>query len=111
MGWLTPAEKPVLDHEALKKEVTNFSPEIPLVGQVVKIVHFTNDKGDVAKLETTVASRSSDSEWVSVRVFSLAHGDRIGTQEFKLFQWNRTSKKWFFWDMYDGKSRPAIIEF
>ncbi len=111
MSWFTPAEKPVLDHEALKKEAVNFPPEIPVVGQIVKIVHFTDDWGDIAKFETTVASRSSGSESVSVRVFSLAHGNRIGTQEFKLFQWNRTSKKWFFWDIYNGKSRPAVITF
>lgn len=113
MSWFGSAIKPVpvLDHDALKKEVVDFPPEIPVVGQVVKIVCFTNDKGRIAKFETTVISRSSEFESVSIRVFNLTHGDRIGTLDFKLFQWNRTSKKWSFWDMYYDEYRPAILTF
>ncbi|MBI2062260.1 MAG: hypothetical protein HYT64_01005 [Candidatus Yanofskybacteria bacterium] len=115
MGWFTSniMPLPVFDHEALKKEIFDFDfpREIPAVGQSVKIVYFTDDNGSVAKLETTVVSRESLPEAVRINVLSLTHRGKIGTQWFKLFKWDRASKKWSFWDMYDEKDRPAILTF
>ena len=111
MGWFTSNKKPtpVLDHEALKREVFDFPREIPAVGQTVKIVYFDDDEGNVAKLETIVVSRGSSPESVKINVLSLIFEGRIGTQRFKLFRWDRASKKWSFWDIYYREYRPAIL--
>lgn len=113
MSLFTSAKRPVtaLDDEALKREVIDFPPEIPIVGQMVRLVYFFDDGGSVVKLETTVTSRESEANSVNIRVFSLTCGGRIGTQEFKRFKWDRISKRWSFWDMYDLKYRPAIVMF
>lgn len=111
MSWFRPLPAPVLDWETLKKETFDFPSEIPIIGQTVKAVYFTDDKGSVSRLETTVLSRKINPESVFVEVSCLEHGDRIGTQELKCFKWDRASKKWFFWHKYDDKYRPAILMF
>ena len=111
MGWFTSKEELVLDHKVLEREVFNFPSEIPTVGQVVKIVYFTDDKGGIANLESSVISREGQPKSILIRIFGFSHGDRIGTQEFKCLRWDRASKTWSFWHKYEDKYRPAILMF
>ncbi len=120
MGWfggskLEAERKPelVFDHETLERDarIFNFPPEIPTVGQVVRVAYYANDEGLIGKIEATVTSRASGLMTVVIAVSSLTWGYRIGTQEFMKFLWDRTSRKWYFWDVKNQEYRPAIITF
>ncbi len=96
-------------YKFLERKLFDFPAEIPAIGQVVKIAHYVD--GNLSMFESTVISRSHREDSVGIRVQNFAHGDRIGTQEFRLFEWNRSSKKWTFSDPYTVKNTPAVVRF
>lgn len=108
------AEPGTFDHVSLQhlREVEgfNFPPEIPAVGQTVKVSFYNDDTGSLIRIEALVVSREIVEDGFAIRIASLGFGERIGSQNFKLFKWDTVKQLWFYYSRYYDQWYPAIIE-